>query len=182
MVISGHFASLKHEMAPQHYWVKSDAALRGQRLAVSKLSIQSDATNNVLVSLDGFEATALGSNAESQAAAARTLYFRTRWKPAFDHLVGAELDLSTYDISTLMELYVHQYPAANILHVTPTLTHVHDLLRYLSGVDGAARNFEKLTPYQYTAETDARARLEDRWPALIDFTGPKKETWSREVG
>ncbi|KAL5044409.1 hypothetical protein BDW71DRAFT_209414 [Aspergillus fruticulosus] len=177
MVVSGHFASLKHEMAPQHYWVKSDTALRGQRLAVSKLSIQADATNNVLVSLDGFEATALGNNAESQAAAARTLYFRTRWKPAFDHLVDAELDLSTYDLSTLMELYVHQHPAANILHVTPTLTHVHDLLRYLGGVDGAARSFEKLTPYQYAAETDARARLEDRWPALIDFTGPKKDTY-----
>ncbi|KAL2839654.1 hypothetical protein BJY01DRAFT_250383 [Aspergillus pseudoustus] len=177
MVVSGHLASLKHEMLPQHYWVKCDAALRGQRLAVSKLSIQADASSKTLVSLDGFETTALGNSTESQAAAPRTLFFRTRWKPAFDHLVDADLDLSTYDIGTLMELYVHQHPAANILHLTPALAHVHNLLRHLGGVDGAARKFEKLTPYQYAADADSRGRLEDCWPALIDFNEPKKETY-----
>ncbi|QGA16531.1 hypothetical protein EYB26_004198 [Talaromyces marneffei] len=176
MVVSGHFASLKHDMKPQHYWVKSDAALHGLRLAVSKLSIQAHATNDVLVSLDGFEATALGNSAESEGAR-RRLYFRNQWKPAFDHLVDAELDLNTYDLSTLMDFYVHQHPAAKILHVTPTLARVYDVLRHLGGADGTARRFEMLTPYHYADETNLKAEIEARWPTLIDFKDPKQDAY-----
>jgi hypothetical protein len=68
----------------QHFHICSFSRILGFRLAISDLTITGKTSNQPLLQFQGLEVTSLGEAAGKGAR--RSLFFRTRWEPAFDLL------------------------------------------------------------------------------------------------
>lgn len=181
MKVSGLLNERRDDMEEQNFWVRTDAKLPGSRVAITNLSIQSDRSNEVLVDMEGFEVTALG-NVDDQAK--RSLFFRIKWKPAFESL-GKNDHLPPFNgIGEVLDTFVHQYPDSKILHLTSSLDCTRDALRHLGGHQvggdmGERRRFQSITPYsQSAAFLESRQELADEWIGLVDVEEPKAEDYN----
>lgn len=173
MEISGAFHSMTTTDTEQRLWVCSQTKLPGPRVAISDIAVRSDDCDQLLINVKGLEVTALGSS-NSEDALGRSLFFRTRWQPAFDHLNGTQELSQITDIAHVMDIFAHQYPDSKILHVSSNVGTTKDVLLHLGGHQRERRRFQSLTPYSPSSE------MPDRWfdiqnerAGLIDIGEPK---------
>lgn len=173
MRISGSFPTLALCEAEQRYWVCAETRLPGPRATKCDIAVRSADSTEALVEIQGLEATALGSGGDEDSSG-RSLFFRTRWQPAFGFLGNSQQVLHMESLSRIMDIFVHQYPNCKILHVTSDPDSVRELLRSLGGRDGERRRFQRLTIYSPSSDTIGKWRaIETEWPGLIDLTEPK---------
>lgn len=169
MEVSGAYLALSAARDMQSVWACTETFLPGPRLAINDLSIRSEDDSQELIVLKGLEATALG-NSSVEIHQRRSLFFRTRWQPAFD-CPGWDQQHSSISIAQVMDIYAHQFPNSKILHLTSEIVSVQEVLRQLGGRDGQRRRFQSLTPYSSKSAVDW-TEIEHQWPGLIDLSEP----------
>ena len=175
MRVSGSFPTLAQSEAEQRFWVCANTRLPGPRAATCDITVRSADCTEAVIEIQGLEATALGSGGDENTRE-RSLFFRTRWQPAFGLLGGSQQPLHIDGLSRAMDIFVHQFPDCKILHVTSDLDAVRELLRDLGGRGGERRRFQRLTPYSPSSDTLGKWRaIESEWSGLIDLTEPKTE-------
>lgn len=172
MTVSGLLSSKKYETEDQKFWVKSETKLPGSRVAINRLSMQSGRSNDVLVDMQGFEVTALGNGSDIEESK-RSLFFRIRWLPAFDTLGRCGYVPSFKSIGDVMDVFAHQFPNAEILHLTPDVDATRELLRFLGGSEGERRRFGKITPHSRSSSLGSRKECVASWGSLVSFEEPK---------
>ena len=173
MEVSGAFHSMMMSDTEQRLWVCSQTKLPGPRVAISDIAVRSGDCDQLLLSVKGLEVTALGSGS-SEDALGRSLFFRTRWQPAFDHLAGTLQLSEVTDIASLMDIFAHQYPNSKILHVSSNVSTTKNVLLHLGGRERERRRFQSLTPYSPSSEVPDRwADIQHEWAGLIEIDDPK---------
>ena len=172
MTVSGLLNGVKHETDDQRFWVKSETRLPGPRVAINCLSMQSGRSNEVLVDMQGFEVTALGNGSDLEESK-RSLFFRIRWQPAFDRLGSSSYTRSFNSIADVMDVFAHQFPDAQILHLTPDLSKTRELLRFLGGSQDERRRFNQITPYSLLSDLESMRDVIADWGGLVTFEEPK---------
>ena len=176
MTVSGLLSSKKHVFEDQTFWVKSETKLPGSRVANNRLSIQSGRSTDVLVDMQDFEVTALGNTSGTEASK-RPLFFRIRWLPAFDRLGRGGHVPSFNGIASVMDTFAHQFPNAQILHLTPEFAATRDLLCFLGGSDGERRRFGNITPHSRSSSLASTKECLSGWGNLVTFEEPKDNTY-----
>lgn len=172
MTVSGLLNGRKYESDDQKFWVKSETRLPGSRVAVNRLSMHCGRTNDVLVDMQGFEVTALGNGSDLEESK-RSLFFRMRWQPAFDRLGTSSYTCSFNSIADVMDVFVHQFPDARILHLTPDLRRTRELLGFLGGSQDERRRFNHVTPYSLSSDLESMKECVADWGNLVTFGKPK---------
>ena len=170
MEVSGAFLASEAVRDTQKVWVCVETAISGPRIAMNDISIRSEDGSQEFVSVKSLEATALGSPSAGNGKR-RSLFFRTRWQPAF-FCLGEAQQHSPMNISQLMDLHSHQFPNCKVLHVTSNKHAVEEVLHRLGGRGKKQRRFQSLTPHSFDTATDW-AELKAQSPDFIDFSPPK---------
>jgi acyl transferase domain-containing protein/NADPH:quinone reductase-like Zn-dependent oxidoreductase len=167
MTVSGLLNTRKSSMEEQQFWVKTDTKLPGSRTAINNVSILSNRSNDIFVELKGLEVTALGNDSAGPETK-RSLFFQTRWLPAFDQL-GSSITTPHFEsIAELLDTYAHQFPDSKILHLTSTHNSTKALLKKLGGTNGERRRFHNITVSSPSkAPLESAKELETVWPGLI---------------
>ena len=178
MKVSGSFTGAKAVDEEQKLHVCSDTTLSSPRVAISDLRVHSEGCKELLIDMQGLQLTALGGDT-SDIASGRSLFFRTRWQPSFD-LLGTSDYLSSIDgIAQVMDIYAHQHPDSQILHLTSEISSSKEALRLLGGRQGERRRFKSYTPYP--ASSSQFDELLDTWPGLIKIEEPKEGSFDLVV-
>ena len=180
MTVSGLLSSKKHGSEDQAFWVKSETNLPGSRIANNRIYMQSGRSPDVLVDMQGFEVTALGNSSGTEASK-RPLFFRIRWLPAFDRLGRGGYVPSFNSIASVMDTFAHQFPNAQILHLTPELAATRDLLHFLGGSKGERRRFGNITPHSRSSDFASTKQCLSDWGNLVTFEELKNHTYDAIV-
>jgi acyl transferase domain-containing protein len=156
----------------QHYRVCSAVKQSSPRVAVAQLQLQSEQSGEILVEMEGLETKALGK-ADSADGVRRSLFFRLRWQPAFSLLGdGAEV-LALDDIADIIDVFAHQYPNSNILHLTSDLDSTKAVLKYLGGRGQMRRRFASLTVHSATVSASL-GQMAAEWSGLVKVQEPRE--------
>ncbi|KAL8725318.1 MAG: hypothetical protein Q9166_007424 [cf. Caloplaca sp. 2 TL-2023] len=175
MKVSGAFTSAKAVSDDQVFHVCSDTSLSSSRVASNDLRLHAKGSGDLLVDMQGLQLTALGGDAEDMGPG-RSLFFRTRWQPAFDFLGSSSHLSSINSIAHIMDLFAHQHPNSQILHIGPNVDSSKRALSMLGGCGGRRRRFQSYTPYP--ASSDVFEQLRDSWsPDLINIEEPKQDCY-----
>ena len=173
MKISGEFQNSVAPAEEQRYWAYAKTKLPGPRVAINDIAIRSEDCSKLLIHMQGLEVTALGGDSSADGPQ-RSLFFQTRWQPAFDCLGSNKQQPSFDGLAHAMDLFAHQYPNCKILHITPRIESVQEALRHLGGRNGERRRFQKLTPYSYSTNSAEKwDSLHNEWSGLIEINEPK---------
>ncbi|KAL3426470.1 beta-ketoacyl synthase domain-containing protein [Phlyctema vagabunda] len=176
MTVSGISGASKNSSLRQDYKVMTETKLPGARVAINKLCLLSAEPDSLLVNIDGLEVTALGNEAASNDPK-RHLFFQVQWKPAFDQLGNNTYTPNSHEISDLMEMYVHQFPNADILHATPSIESTREVLRYLGGNSERTRRFHTISVHSNEQIRDDLSQyLESECSGLYN-----KNSWTEEL-
>lgn len=175
---SGAFMAEKGTDQPQIFHVCSNTELPGHRAAISDLRIHSEDHSRLLVDMQGLQLTSLTDDT-SDDTTSRSLFFRTRWQPAFDYLGTSNYSSALGGIAQVMDSFAHQYPDSRILHLTSDLHSSKEALSLLGGQHGQRRRFRTYTPYSASREVahEGFAALENVWPGLIEIKEPEEESY-----
>ena len=175
MKVSGVFTSSEAAAEEQKLKVCADTTLSSPRTAINDVRIHAKERGELLVDIQGLQVTALGGDS-AETRNGRSLFFRTRWQPAFDFLGSSNCLTSIDGVSRAMDLYAHQHPNSQILHFTPNVDSSKQALRVLGGYEGQRRRFQSYTPYP--ASTVQYGELLDTWaPGLIALEEPKENQY-----
>ncbi|KAL8857831.1 MAG: hypothetical protein Q9178_005587 [Gyalolechia marmorata] len=173
--VSGVFASTEAMSKDQIFDVRSDTSLSSPRTAINDVRLHAKGTGELLVDIHGLQLTSLGADAE-EISPGRSLFFRTRWQPAFDFLGSSDYLSSVTDIEHLMDLFAHQHPNSQILHIGCDIESSKRALRTLGGREGKRRRFQSYTPFP--ASSDEFHELQHQWtPGLIKIEEPKVDNY-----
>ena len=172
MEVSGAFITANEKAATGPYWVSTETELPGPRTAINNVSVRSEDHAQALITLKGLEVTALGSGATADERT-RSLFFCTRWQPAFDRFGEVE-EHDSFNLAQIMDIYAHQFPDSKILHITSQPSAVAEALHFLGGRNGMRRRFRSLTPCS-SGSADGWTGLEGQWPDIIDLSEPTAE-------
>ncbi|KAJ9399870.1 hypothetical protein DTO282F9_3218 [Paecilomyces variotii] len=171
--ISGSFAKVMTASSEQNFEVCSFTRLPGPRVAISDLLVADKGSDEPLLQFQGLEVTSLGADSNENAAS-RSLFFRTRWQPAFDLLKSDSPLLSNRDIGELVDIFAHQHPNSAILHFTPSVQRTRDVLRSLGGDSNERRRFKSITPvFSQELPSEELELLAQERSGLIDVSEPK---------
>ncbi|OGM44044.1 hypothetical protein ABOM_007790 [Aspergillus bombycis] len=167
----------------------------GPRTATNDLLITSD-LGEELLTFKGLQVTSLGKSSGGESN--RSVFFRTRWQPAFDSLPASSPVLRQGNIAKLMDIYTHQHPDAKILHLTDSLDHTREVLRYIGGGANQRRAFDTITPAgpdvlsvddieMLENERPGRVKLGEMEPGKYDLVivsrpGQDPSHWAKEHG
>ena len=173
MKVSGLFRDMMHSDDQQRFWVSSDTKLPGPRVATSDIAIQSDDCSKLLIEMQGAEFTALGGDMTGDSPE-RTLFFRTKWQPAFS-CMGSNIDPPKFaGLAQVMDVFAHQIPNSTILHLSSNINSIKDSLSHLGGRQGSRRRFQSLTPYSSSRDmSESWNALASEWPGRIEINEPK---------
>ncbi|KAL8701333.1 MAG: hypothetical protein Q9224_000549, partial [Gallowayella concinna] len=173
--VSGLFAVPEAMSNIQIFDVCSDTSLSSPRTAINDVRLHAKETGQLLVDMQGLQLTALGGDTEGNGPG-RSLFFRTRWQPAFDFLGSSDYLSSTVDIAHVMDLFAHQHPDSRILHIGHDVESSKRALSTLGGRDGKRRRFQSYTPFP--ASSAAFRELQEEWtPGLIKIEEPKVDSY-----
>lgn len=177
MSIPGLLQNERSSMKEQHMWVRSLTSVPGSRVAHSDISIQAKRSNDILINMKGIEMTALGNDSKS-GGAERSLFFQTRWMPAFNSPVD-KISPALSTISDMMDNFAHQFPDCKILHLTPNLGRTREILRSLGGNQGRRRRFRCISPYSTSKKyPGTEGDLLEEWSRLCHFKTPEKDSYN----
>ncbi|KAL8734411.1 MAG: hypothetical protein Q9181_003232, partial [Wetmoreana brouardii] len=169
MKVSGALTSVNAVSGDQAFHVCSDTSLSSPRVAINDVRLHAKGSGDLLVDMQGLQLTALGGDADTGPG--RSLFFRTRWQPAFDFLGSSDHLTSVNDVQHIMDLFAHQHPNSQILHLGPNVELSKRALSMLGGREGRRRRFQSYTPYP--ASSDVFGQLRDSWnPGLIKIEEP----------
>ncbi|GAQ46314.1 lovastatin nonaketide synthase [Aspergillus niger] len=173
--------ALKDAVGPQEVWVDTATQQSGFRSAISQLHVEMAATGQPLLAFSGLRVTSLGSGTDAND---RSLFFRTRWQVAFDQLSADTPRLAKTSWAELVDMFVHQHPNTQILHVTNGVEETEQVLQALSGPSQERRRFKTLTPI--TADGGCSAgeawkQLAGRWPGLVLLEEPTEQGYDLAV-
>ena len=171
MTVSGAFASNKAANVQQNFQVCSNTSLAGHRVAASDLRVHGEGFEDLLIDVQGLQLTALGSDA-SENGSGRSLFFRTRWQPAFDFLGTSNDSAVVSSLAQVMDIYAHQHPNSSILHLTSNVASSKEALRFLGGCQGERRRFKSYTPFSTSGQSFEE--LEGTWIGLTKVQEPKE--------
>ncbi|KAL8999812.1 MAG: hypothetical protein Q9188_005811 [Gyalolechia gomerana] len=173
--VSGLFASTEATPNDYIFHVCSDTSLSSPRTAINDVRLHAKGTGELLVDMQGLQLTALGGDA-GEMGPGRSLFFRTRWQPAFDFLGSSDYLSSVSDIGHIMDLFAHQHPNSQILHIGPNVQSSERALSTLGGREGKRRRFQTYTPFP--ASSDEFGDLQGKWtPGLIKIEEPKVDSY-----
>ncbi|KAL8718302.1 MAG: hypothetical protein Q9225_004544 [Loekoesia sp. 1 TL-2023] len=172
MKVSGAFTSPKAVSDDQVFHACSNTSLPSPRVAINDVRLHAKESEELLVDIQGLQLTALGGDA-ADTGPGRSLFFRTRWQPSFDFL-GSSDHLSSIDsIEQIMDLFAHQHPNCQILHLSPNVKSSERALSMLGGREGRRRRFQSYTPYPVSS--DEFRQLVDSWaPGLVRIEEPRE--------
>ncbi|KAK3681229.1 polyketide synthase [Podospora appendiculata] len=168
---SGVIDQLKNSTTIQKLCVRSETKLPGKRVAINHLSIEDETSGNSLIDLDGLELTALGNDSAGDEAR-RDLFYHTRWLSAFSQLGTASPAPDISGLGQLLDVYVHQFPNADILHFTSREETVREALKHLGGVGMERRRFRSITPKSTLSVSDEWKNLTNDWSGLVNTADP----------
>lgn len=170
--VSGLFQKTIASQDQQRFWVSTETKLPGPRMAKSDISIQSDDCSQLMVEMQGAEFTALGGDLAGDSLE-RTLFFRTRWQPAFSCLEGNLQPAMFKNLGQVLECFAHEIPDSNILHLSSDPESVEQVLDRLGGRPGQRRRFQSLTPYLSSKDTyEAWDSVKKDWSSRL-YTAPE---------
>lgn len=171
--VSGRLVELSTATETQHLEVCSFTRLPGPRVAISDLTVTHRGQYEPLLQFKGLEITSLGTN-KDESAGNRSLFFRTRWQPAFSFLTADYPVVAEGQLAQLVDIFAHQYPNSKILHFSPTVDKTREVLQTLGGQAGERRRFKALSP-SFPAGIAAQAveALSKERPGLIDASEPQ---------
>ena len=173
MKVSGLFRDMMHSEDQQRFWVSSNTKLPGPRVATSEIAIQSDDCSKLMIEMHGAEFTALGGDMTSDSPE-RTLFFRTKWQPAFSCLGGNLHQPKLASLAQVMDVFAHQFPNSTILHCSSNAHSIRDGLSHLGGRHGSRRRFHSITPYSSSIDrSEVWDTLIKEWPGRIEVNEPK---------
>ena len=179
--VSGIFNSVSGQNQELRLRTSTETTLPGPRIAVNDIRVESEDCNQLLVDMHGLELTALGNDA-NDSGPGRSLFFRTRWQPAFSSLGSAVSPPALGGIAEVLDVFAHQYANAKILHYTPHAGSTRDLLRHLGGSAGQRRRFKSLTACSASSEMiPSLERLHEEWPGLLNVAEPTETDYDALV-
>ncbi|GCB21870.1 polyketide synthase-nonribosomal peptide synthetase [Aspergillus awamori] len=158
--------TLKDAAGPQEVWVDTATQQCGFRSAVSQLHVEMAATGQPLLAFSGLRVTSLGSGIDAND---RSLFFRTRWQVAFDQLSADASRLAKTSRAELVDMFVHQHPNTQILHVTAGVEETEQVLQALSGPSGGC------------SAGEAWEQLAGRWPGLVLLEEPTDQSYDLAI-
>lgn len=164
---------------------KALASVEGMsaRIMTSTNEIYSPTGSDLLVRFNGIELTNVG--ATSSAGDQIPVFQRLRWLPAFSLLGNSpSLEKGFRSLPELLDLYGHQYPSSNILHMTPSLAHTkRDVLAVLGSNENRSRRYQMLTVSIEEAVSGAGAYLDSHEEDMVSvsFEQPRSETYDLVV-
>ena len=171
MKVSGVFANAGASLDDQAFKVYSEASLPSPRVATNEIRLHAQGSDQLLVDIHDFKLTALGGDS-TDTGPKRSLFFRTRWQPSFDHLGSSNFLGSIRGIEQLMDLFAHQHPNAQILHLGPDVESSKHVLSTLGGRERKRRRFQSYTPFP--ASAIGIQELSGMWaPSLFKIEEPK---------
>ena len=176
MKISGLFQEMIHSDDQQRFWVSFNTKLPGPRVATNDIAIQSDDCSKLMIEMQGAEFTALGGDMAGDSSE-RTLFFHTKWQPAFTCLGENTQPPKFQSLAQVMDVFAHQIPNSKILHLSSSGDSVKEGLSPLGSRQGSRRRFQSLTPYSPSKDMsqiwDTVAKEWQEWPGRIEIVEPK---------
>ncbi|KAI2998093.1 hypothetical protein CAN33_0028820 [Aspergillus niger] len=179
--VSGDFLACCRESREQKFQVTCFTRLPGPRVALSDLTVCSKESNMPLLQFKGLEVTALGSD-KTDNSAGRSLFFRTRWQPAFTFLGPDHPAVAQKNVSEILDFFAHQFPDTRILHISDTVDGTRDVLKYLGGRSNERRRFHSITPvFQTQIALEEIDALSQEWPGLVEISEPEPNAYGLVV-
>ena len=114
--ISAAMIARKHDISDQDYWLFAETNIISPRLNSNDVTLHQNDSNVRLVEIQGLELTALGISAGNKEP--QPLFFRVRWKEAFNCLGINAAEPEFHDLASLLACYTHQYPENKILNTS----------------------------------------------------------------
>ena len=171
--LSGSFINVKDAVGLQQFQVRAFARFSSPRIAACDVLVGTKDSSEPLLEFEGLEVTSLGENSK-EGVLKRSLFYRTRWQPAFDCLRSDSQHLASKEISGLLDLFAHQHPNSRILHFTSCVGRTKEVLRYLGGQKNARRRFESITVVlPPNCDSEELQHLSDERQGLIFTSQPK---------
>ncbi|CAI6031548.1 unnamed protein product [Clonostachys chloroleuca] len=162
-VFSGDLVQIKESDHGQTFLVDCTTDMPGTRVAHSNLRVVSDDITseayNVLVSIDGLEVTALGSDS-ADADQKRELFFNISWKPLFSQFGTNQQLIQEHGLAQIVELFVHETPDASILYLGSSTDRVEQIWELIGHLGGEKRKFNHLNIWSETQTSDAASVAE----------------------
>jgi acyl transferase domain-containing protein/NADPH:quinone reductase-like Zn-dependent oxidoreductase/aryl carrier-like protein len=126
LIISGSFLTTRNSPAKQDMQICVSTKLPSRRVAISDFLLRSRDSETPLLEIHGLEVTSLGREGADEEG--RSVFFSQQWMPAFDMLQSDHDVPALKSIEDLVELYTHQHPNAQVLHISPSPRHTSTLV------------------------------------------------------
>ncbi|KAJ5533456.1 lovastatin nonaketide synthase [Penicillium frequentans] len=171
---------IKDAKGPQEVWVASSAHFSGPRAAVSDLVVYNQDTGRALVSVAGLRLTSLSNGDDVND---RSLFFRTRWQPAFDQLMmSSSPALHQASLEHMLRLFVHQHPNTRMLHFTPDIKHTREIVHLLTDESNERRVLQSITAVASNTSFDDQfqdelAVLQKERPGFVLSEEPEEQSF-----
>ncbi|PNY28233.1 Hybrid Polyketide synthase-nonribosomal peptide synthetase [Tolypocladium capitatum] len=171
--ISGSFFDWKNDMDVKHFQVGSFTKLPSPRVAISDMILQNE-KGELLMEIAGLEATSLGREAPD-GQGPRTLFYRQRWQPCFDMMTSVK----GRPLPEIVDIFAHQFPNTNILHITSDLHRTRDVLRTLGTDKGERRRFKQLDIWSLQGKEfgEEAEELSKACKGLVNVAEPKADSY-----
>jgi acyl transferase domain-containing protein len=136
--ISGQFCNWKASKDIRKFQVASFTTLPSARVAINDMIMQ-NSDGELMMEIQGLEVTSLGREMP-EGQGPRTLFYRQTWQPCFDLLSSAK----GRSLSEVVDIFAHQYPNSNILHISSSIEKTKQVLFNLGVNKGQRRRFNHL--------------------------------------
>ena len=93
--------------------------------------------------------------------------------PAFDRLGSSTYGSTIKSNADVIDIFAHQFPNAEILHLTPEIEATRELLRSLGGSQSERRRFQRITPHSHSSNLCSMRECVADWGGLVTFEEPK---------
>ena len=156
--------------------VASYTHMPSSRVAINNISLQGKGNGQLMMEMSGLEVKSLGNDDDD--ASGRSLFFRTRWLPAFDLIESERSVPAIGNMPELIDLFAHQYPNSQILHLNSSIEKTEEVLTYLGGARGERRRFGALHVHSSTKDvTEDFVELAGSRAGLVEVVEPKEEEY-----
>ncbi|KAK5987499.1 Hybrid PKS-NRPS synthetase pynA [Cladobotryum mycophilum] len=171
--ISGQFVDWRDTRDVKNLSVGSFTKLPSPRVAINDMIMQNE-KGELIMEITGLEVTSLGREAP-EGQGPRTLFYKQRWQPSFDMLTNVK----GKTISSIADIFAHQFPNTKILHITSDVARTKQVLRDLGVDKSERRRFAKLDAWSLKGKNleEEYAELIASSEGLVDVVEPKEDSY-----